>query len=577
VPVAGTGKGVKPGTTPAGAAKDPLTQRLAEADAAFAAKDYARSLELYRQVDVIAPSAATQLGIGASLQMLSRPIEAYDVFEQLMRERGSTLARADFERVEQSLVALRAATAVLVIQVKEAGAAVSIDQQAFASSPLDRSLRRPPGSVVVSVTKPGFEPFTHAVELRAGEERRVNVELQPARSTAWLVARSSNAEPANLWIDGKDLGPLPFTGEVPAGEHQLIAKSVHAQSAPRGLHAVARSRYEVELALVQHPAKVSIAAADAEAAIQIDSVPVAVGHYEGEVPPGMHVVTVEKSGFEPQVVKLTLNSGEWTRLDNVTLKSRHSGALGDWREQYRGFYGKLALDGMFGRPTHTIATKCPVSDSGGSCKSWSTIGAELNIRAGYSFGMLGAEGFVLLGSTFSRADMTIPSDLGASETSWYGIARNERYLLLNPTVAGGVAARIASRSQALRVSSSWGIGLAWHQGQIGRTLEAVEVPEQSMVVHKDLNVVWSSSKSSVVPLLVWDADLELGGTPGLRFLLGLHCQLELGAAPSTYVGNTALGYDAQTFSRVPVGGGNLQVWGNTNFFIGPRLGIGMGH
>jgi hypothetical protein len=554
---------------------DRLGQHLAEADAAFTAKDYARALELYRQVDAIEPTPGTKLGIGASLQALGKLVEAYDVYDQLLRERGASLVRHDFEKVEQSLAALRASTAVLALQVSESNAQVTVDNLPFGTTPIDRAVRRMPGRVSVSVQKVGFEPWSQTLELRPGEERRMAVDLVADRNQAWLTVRSAGAEPATLQIDGRDAGPLPFSGEVAAGDHQLLAKSPRGQSAVRSVSAATKGRYEVELAIMLTPAKIHVSAVDPEATIQIDAVPVAVGHFDGEVPPGNHVVTVQKSGFESQELRLSVEPGERTNLDNISLVPRDQAGKGGEPYDYSGFYGIVALDGMLGRPTHSIATDCPITGTGGSCKSWLTSGVQLDTRIGYSLGLVGLEGFLLLGTTFSSAQMTFDHDLSAQESSWYGIARNERYLLINPLVAAGAAGRISSRSQSLRLSSDWGIGIAWHKGQIGRTLEATPVTQQDMIVHNDLNVGWVGGGSRFLPIVIWDVDVEVGNTPGLRFLFGLHCQLELGAGPSTNVGGSALGYNAQTLSRLPTGGGDIQVWGSPSFFIGPRIGLAM--
>jgi hypothetical protein len=575
VPVAKPGATAARPRAPGARPGDRLSQHLAEADAAFAAKDYGRALELYRQVDAIEPTAATKLGIGASLQALGKLVEAYDVYDQLLRERGSTLARRDFEKVEQSLAALRASTAVLALQVNESNAQVTVDNLSFGTTPIDRAVRRMPGRVTVSVQKLGFEAWSQTLDLRSGEERRLAVDLVADRNLGWLTVRSAGAEPGTLQIDGKDAGPLPFSGEVPAGDHQLVAKSPRGQSSVRSISAAPKGRYEVELTIVPTPAKIHVSAVDPEATIQIDAVPVAVGHFDGELPPGHHVVTVYKPGFESRELRVAVEPGERMNLDNINLDSRDQTGKSGEPYDYTGFYGLVALDGMLGRPTHSIATDCPITSTGGSCKSWLTSGIELDSRIGYSLGLIGIEGFLLLGTTFSSAQMTFDHDLSAQESPWYGIARNERYLLINPLVAAGAAGRISSRSQSLRLSSDWGIGVAWHKGQIGRTLEATPVTQQDMIVHNDMNVGWIGGASRFLPILIWDVDVEVGNTPGLRFLFGLHCQLELGAGPRTNVGQAALGYNAQTLARLPTGGGDVQIWGSPSFFVGPRIGLAM--
>jgi hypothetical protein len=575
--MAAPAKAAPPSTKAAPKSADPLAMRLAEADTAFAAEDYARALELYRQVDAITPTFATKFGIGKSLRGLGRLAEACEVLERLLRERGDTFRRGELEKLEQAVAALRASTALLEVQVSEPGAQVTVDNQELGTFPLEHSLRKMPGQVSVSVRKAGFEPFTQVVEVRPGETRLVTVTLAPERSTSWLVVRSIGPEPATLLIDGRDAGPLPFSGEIPAGAHRLIAKGAHGQSQEHVFSAVAKGRYEAELTLQLAAARLHVSAVDPEAKIQLDSVAVASGRYDGELPAGNHVVVLEKPGFEPQVIRLSLEPGERANLDNISLVPLSQTASGVAPLDYAGLYGRLALNGLIGRPSHSIYTDCPATVSGGSCKSWPVGGAEIDTRVGYSFGLLGVEGFLLLGSTFTQANMTFPNELSERESVWYGIARTERNVLVNLTLAGGIAGRISSQSQHLRLSSGWGLGLAWHKPQIGRTMEALPSAQQDLVVHNDKTASSTAGSSRIQPLIVWDADVELGSVPGLRLLLGLVCQLELGQAEPTRVGPSSLGYSTQTGAHLPVGGGEIRVWGSPAYYFGPRIGLAIGH
>jgi hypothetical protein len=557
-------------------AANPLAQRLKDAQLALQKQEYSNALALFRQVDAIESTLASRLGIAECLRQLGKLTEAYDAYDQLLRERGTSMTRPQFERVEQALSALRASTAVLTVQVSESGAKVALDNAEIGAGPLDRAWRRMPGRALLSVTKQGFQPWSQELELRAGEERKVTAALVAEKTTGNLLIRTNSTEPAELWLDGKDVGPLPFSGEVEVGEHAIIARAAAGESSERKVVVSASSRAEVELAIVLRPAQLRVLPLDASAVIQIDGRPVGSGRFEGELAPGNHVVVVEKQGFESKLTQLNLEPGERVVLDNVSLVPLQRPGAGN-KPDYAGIYGRIALTGLIGRPTNSIATACPVTDTGGSCKSWPTAGAEIDARIGYSFGLLALEAFTLLGSTFSSAQMTIPADLSQQESAWYGIARNENFLFVNPIVAGGLAARVSGSTQGLRLGTSWGGGIAWHQGQIGRTLDASAVATQDTILRKDAVATWQGGESRVLPLLTWDADVEFGATPGTRLLVGLHCQLELGSAPSVAVGSGTLGTNLADGSRLPVGGGNVQVWGSPTFLIGPKIGLAIGH
>jgi hypothetical protein len=199
------------------------------------------------------------------------------------------------------------------------------------------------------------------------------------------------------------------------------------------------------------------------------------------------------------------------------------------------------------------------------------------VRIGYSFGLVAAEAFSLLGTTVSAAQMTFPGDLSLRESPWYGIARNESYLIVNPTVALGVAGRVTSRTQGVRLSSAWGAGLAWHDSYIGRTMDAIPSNVQDGKLRKDLVVIWTSGSARVLPMLIWDAEVELGDTPGTRVALGIHSQVEFGDSPNVNAGNGTFGTNLSDGSRIPLGGGDVRPWGSPNFLIGPKVGLIIGH
>jgi hypothetical protein len=270
-----------------------------------------------------------------------------------------------------------------------------------------------------------------------------------------------------------------------------------------------------------------------------------------------------------------LEPGERVTLDNVALDSANHP---DQKQPpaYRGLYVRVGLDALLGRPTSSIATACPAADDGGSCQSYLAAGGALDIRVGYSFGLVAAELFTLLGTTMSAAKMTFPSDLRQDETTWYGIARDESYLLVDPMAAIGAAGRVSSRSQGVRLSSAWGAGLAWRAAYIGRTLEGISSDARDGMLREEVHVVWTRGGTRTLPILIWDADIELGDTPGTRFTLGLHSQLELGESRSVNVGSGTLGRNPDG-SVIPFGGGEMRSWGSPNFFIGPKLGLIVGH
>ena len=113
-------------------------------------------------------------------------------------------------------------------------------------------------------------------------------------ATGTLVVVGTGAEPATLAIDGKEVGPLPWTGELPVGTHEIVARSAHGISATRKVVLSANGRNELELRVVENPSKLRVTTAVPDAMIRIDGVPYASGLFDGELAAGKHIVSVER-------------------------------------------------------------------------------------------------------------------------------------------------------------------------------------------------------------------------------------------------------------------------------------------
>jgi hypothetical protein len=74
-------------------------------------------------------------------------------------------------------------------------------------------------------------------------------------ATGTLVVVGTGAEPATLSVDGVEVGRLPWTGELPTGTHEVVARSGHGLSATRKVVLSARGRNELELKVVENPSK----------------------------------------------------------------------------------------------------------------------------------------------------------------------------------------------------------------------------------------------------------------------------------------------------------------------------------
>ncbi len=173
-----------------------------------------------------------------------------------------------------------------------------------------------------------------------------------------LVVVAAGNDPATLVVDGREVGTLPFSGELPAGTPVVFARSEHGLSATRRVVVAANGRTEIELRVVENPARLRVTSAVPGAIIRVDGVPYATGRFEGEIPAGEHAVSVEQQGFVPSVIRVVLKPDELKTIDNVVLE-RAAPPPVRHRRSKRGLYTMVAADGLFARLARaTLAGSC---------------------------------------------------------------------------------------------------------------------------------------------------------------------------------------------------------------------------
>ena len=98
--------------------------------------------------------------------------------------------------------------------------------------------------------------------MAAGEEVELEWDLVPF---AGVVKISTNAGKADLWLNGKPFGEIPFDGEIPMGKHKLKAVAPGFIAAEREMEINGGEVYE--FALEMKPAPVQRVAVGSEGSI----------------------------------------------------------------------------------------------------------------------------------------------------------------------------------------------------------------------------------------------------------------------------------------------------------------------
>jgi hypothetical protein len=403
------------------------------------------------------------------------------------------------------------------------------------------------------------------------EHTELTVSLERAETRAFLVIRDSLARPVHVFIDGNDVGPAPWEGFGPAGDHEVVLKGPAYASKPQKITLVAREQQSLDIETALTAGRLRVTATRPPGAeISIDGQKMGQGVWEGDLPSGPHQVVVEARGFVTYAAKVDVATGQ-TRSESVTLpvsgdaeRERLAREAADESSRYEGLFGEVALNAN----VTTLSRPTPACQPGATCDEGFPAGGALVLRGGYNFGILG---FELAGAVFgSTYEDTLKYTAPPAGTQVQPVEANfthtESYRYASVGGFVGLGPRITSRGQTLRVTLGVDGGAYLRQYWLARTLTG------------DLTDTSAYSDSQIGPGALADLRILLGSTPGVRFTFGVMALLEMGSALTTAPQQRP----AASSAASTAGAANLAVPGldlasTTQLYVGPVLGIDFGH
>ncbi len=183
---------------------------------------------LHRWVSIVLLSLVASLSLGASSAAAQR--------------RGPRRGGASAERTIE-----RRGGSVVFDQLPD-GAEVSIDEQVVGVGPMG-PVDVAAGQHTVRVRLEGYSEYTDVIEVGAGQEVRIPVDLF---ALAHVLVVATTPEGARLFVDERYRGDTPLDVDLADGEHQLRLSLHGYEDALRTIQAVSgeRSRWDLELVAI---------------------------------------------------------------------------------------------------------------------------------------------------------------------------------------------------------------------------------------------------------------------------------------------------------------------------------------
>lgn len=499
--------------------------QVADGDKAARAKDWAGALKAYETANQSSPSADALDGIANAHYNLKNDGPAYTAYAEWLQKYGDKTTPAKKGQATARLKELEAKTGPLTIDVNEKDAVVTIDDVRVGKSPLSAPVRLGAGPHRVRVTKDGFITFDGAPNVVVGTPGSFTVKLEAASTTGKLVVKEKTGKPLRVVVDGADKGDAPWTGDVPAGEHEVSGKSPTMAAPPQKITVERGKEASVEIVAASTTAPLRISTNDGKGLIYVDDKLVGEGSFAGDLPAGPHKIRITREGYDPHEEDVTLvDKTPAVRSIALKLSSKiETGPVQKVNRALEGFYGGFQFSGnlLLGGMGTTPEKLCDAGDRPKelqSCDGGSGLGGGFGGFFGHHWDPVGVELFVLanydqLTATHGWANSSPDGGIGPDP------ARSEEYKFRRVGGLGAARIRYTVQGEKLRFSAAAGVGLSTRTIFLERGATAVSDPSL-----RDKLV--SDGQSYLSFALNIEPSIQYRFTEGVAAMLGLSLTLD---------------------------------------------------
>jgi hypothetical protein len=284
------------------------------------AKDYKGALVELQRAYELSNNPRILFNVGALEKLLTHYARAVDAWERELREGAGKLTPAEETEARSSISIVQQFVTSIDVTANEAGATLFIDDYPVGKTPFAAPVRIDVGKRTVRLSKDGFVDAVQTVDAASGQRLPVSFTLEPKNKTALVSVTVGGAPSATVFVDGKDMGPAPFKGELSAERHTIEARSPGFVTVGQTVDVLYKQPMSLVLSLSQerHEGRLKVIAPEG-AEIAVDAHKVGSGTWEGVVSTtGGHQLVVTRPGFQTYSTDVFV-ADDQTREVNVPL------------------------------------------------------------------------------------------------------------------------------------------------------------------------------------------------------------------------------------------------------------------
>jgi hypothetical protein len=297
----------------------------------YEAKDYRGARVEFMRAYELSRNPRVLFNVGVCDKNLARYARAVAIWRQQLQEGAVTLSVEEADATRAAIAAAEQFVSTVQVTANVDGATLLVDDESSGQTPLAQPVPIDVGRHVLKLRKDGYQEQSVEVTISGGKPEQVSFKLEPLVRTTVVTVTVPSVPGATVFMDGTDMGPAPFKGEVPVGRHTFEARAPGFVTARQTSDVVYQQPLDVTLSLARerHEGKVRIHVDEPDAVILVDGKVVGSGRWEGVLPSGGHQLTVRKTGFVTYTTDLALTDGQ-VRDVSVPMRKEEKGAAWVW-------------------------------------------------------------------------------------------------------------------------------------------------------------------------------------------------------------------------------------------------------
>lgn len=313
------------------------TSKVEEAD-----KRFTRGVELFNEEDYPAalaefhwaynlqPHYAVLYNIAVCYVKMGRYLDALKYYSQYLADGTDKIPQPRVNQVEEEIIYIKSLIGGILIKTNVDYVSIIIDGKEKAKTPLSEPILVSAGPHEVELALAGFTPVREELTVASGVTLEKNYTLKKDKRTS-SVTILADAPYAKVYIDGREMGQSPWTGDLVVGEHEIKVTAPGYRDAfrPIVVHPEEEREIEIEMDISGTPGKLNITANTQGADVWVEEQNIGTIPLKShKMPPGMYHISIKKEGYKGWEGDVSVKEGARTKVDVKMGKT--SGKLHPW-------------------------------------------------------------------------------------------------------------------------------------------------------------------------------------------------------------------------------------------------------